>query len=50
MEGRNPLESGQCFLLGQIDQDKIRWLEASRNPLESGQCFLLISILKKKGG
>jgi len=39
-KGRNPLESGQCFLQR---KEYSMWPppgHASRNPLESGQCFL----------
>ena len=39
LPGRNPLKSGQCFLLdGGIL--KIKPAQAGRNPLKSGQCFL----------
>ena len=39
MKSRNPLKSGQCFLLrflAKIKHDN----HLSRNPLKSGQCFL----------
>ena len=38
MLGRNPLKSGQCFLLGVSLMAKVK--DQSRNPLKSGQCFL----------
>ena len=36
--GRNPLKSGQCFLLPVQKSYSVHTL--SRNPLKSGQCFL----------
>ena len=39
--GRNPLESGQCFLLFEREKGKGKVISGKcRNPLESGQCFL----------
>ena len=35
---RNPLKSGQCFLLAELEGLFVP--EYSRNPLKSGQCFL----------
>ena len=39
MLGRNPLKSGQCFLLSATMLWRLR-VRVSRNPLKSGQCFL----------
>ena len=36
---RNPLKSGQCFLLRRVAIVE-SFKEAGRNPLKSGQCFL----------
>ena len=45
---RNPLKSGQCFLLRQQFQHVIiDEAHDSRNPLKSGQCFLQADALKK---
>ena len=39
--GRNPLKSGQCFLLVTVQIDEFSPKEGiRRNPLKSGQCFL----------
>ena len=38
--GRNPLKSGQCFLLSPLEEYLMEVLDKSRNPLKSGQCFL----------
>ncbi len=41
--GRNPLKSGQCFLLIQKLRDSYSgYKKKGRNPLKSGQCFLLL--------
>ena len=39
-KSRNPLKSGQCFLLAGLDAEET--VGESRNPLKSGQCFLPI--------
>ena len=39
---RNPLKSGQCFLLGSSFGSGDPCYKVSRNPLKSGQCFLRI--------
>ena len=38
---RNPLKSGQCFLLPWSTVDLLSNSNLRRNPLKSGQCFLL---------
>ena len=38
---RNPLKSGQGFLLDESGREKIGEIVLSRNPLKSGQCFLI---------
>ena len=40
-KGRNPLKSGQCFLLFSMLRMAGRRARICRNPLKSGQCFLL---------
>ena len=40
---RNPLKSGQCFLLiGRNEDILLLQIGSGRNPLKSGQCFLLL--------
>ena len=39
--GRNPLKSGQCFLLIHDGTGNQFFHSHGRNPLKSGQCFLL---------
>ena len=41
-ESRNPLKSGQCFLLFWAIFGLLFYSIKSRNPLKSGQCFLLL--------
>ena len=46
---RNPLKSGQCFLLlTNMTEKELEEQIRGRNPLESGQCFLLVSEMKRK--
>ena len=40
--GRNPLKSGQCFLLKEYVETVAKTLR--RNPLKSGQCFLRLGL------
>ena len=45
---RNPLKSGQCFLLNcQLFKER-RKVKMSRNPLKSGQCFLQVWVEDKE--
>ena len=41
VQGRNPLESGQCFLPKNCFKECLPMQNPCRNPLKSGQCFLL---------
>ena len=43
VSGRNPLKSGQCFLLDLNGPADEGYISLGRNPLKSGQCFLRTS-------